>query len=337
MTKYQILKQMRGRKCMTISEIEKFVGVGLVIPTPFSKTQSRTKIMLQTIVEFKIDYMQFTTDLPASNKEREHELKRSFMQNYKTMRQFESGMTSHHGHNKSDKWLNIATGIVCDKIENHRDYIKNVLQLNGTFSRIDFCCTVENGCTMNDFRKWCKNKLISGTLADTGIKSIVNDDTENAETTYIGDLKKRSKRGIFRAYDKAIELGIEDAKLTRFELEERKKRAHTTARRFADGMHIGDIIRQRVDVDNDIWREIMGQKSSKLTRYTPQETNEEVDKTWHWLIDTCAKTLGQKMALDQWNERGDGNYDLFMKQVEMSYNSEVKNIVEQYKNEYVDT
>jgi len=293
--------------------------------------------MQPTTVEFKIDYMQFTTDLPPTNKQRDHELKKSFMQNYKTMRVFESGLTSHHGHNKSDKWLNIATGTVCDGIENHRDYIKNVLKLHGIFSRIDFCCTVENGCSMNDFRTWCENKEVSGPLADNGIKSIVNDDTQNAETTYIGDLKKRSKRGIFRAYDKGIELGIEDAKLTRFELEERKHRANTTARRFSDGMPIGDIIRQRVDIDNDIWRGIMGTKSEKLQRYTTEEKNEDVDTTWHWLIDTCAKTLGEKMALDQWNEKGNGNYDLFMKQVEKSYNLQVKSIVEQYKNEYVDT
>jgi len=288
-------------------------------------------------VNFKIDYMQFSTDLPASNKQREHTLKKSFMNNYKTMRVFESGLTSHHGHNKSDLWLNIATGSVCDKIENHREFIKNILKLHGKFSRIDFCCTVENGCSMNDFREWCENKEVSGPLSDTGIKSIVNDDTQKAETTYVGDLKKRSKRGIFRAYDKGIELGIEDAKLTRFELEERKHRANTTARRFAYGMHIGDIIRQRVDVDNDIWRGIMGAKSSKLTRYATEETNEEVDTTWHWLIDTCAKTLGKKMALDQWNGKANVNYDLFMKQVEKSYNGQKRSIVTEYKNEYVDT
>jgi len=81
----------------------------------------------------------------------------------------------------------------------------------------------------------------------------------------------------------------------------------------------------------------MGAKSSKLTRYATEETNEEVDTTWHWLIDTCAKTLGQKMALDQWNGKANGNYDLFMKQVEKSYNAQKRSIVTEYKNEYVDT
>jgi len=180
--------------------------------------------MSTATVEFKIDYMQFTSHLPVSNKDRTHELQKSFMQNYKTMRVLPSGLTSHHGHNKSEKWLNLLTGTVCDQIDDHRKFIQNVLHDGATFSRIDFCCTVENGCSMNDFREWCKQKLVSGALSELGIKSILNDKTDRAETTYIGDLKKRSKRGIFRAYDKAIELGIDDARLTRFELEERKKR-----------------------------------------------------------------------------------------------------------------
>lgn len=284
-------------------------------------------------VEFKIDYMQFTSKIPAGNKSRKYELQRSFMQNYKVMRVFDSGMTSHHGHNKSDKWLNIATGTVCDKIEDQREFIGNVLGLEGTFSRIDFCCTVENGCSMDDFRSWCKQELVTGALSDMGIKSIVNDKTQDAETTYVGDLKKRSKRGIFRAYDKGIELGLDDVRLTRFELEERKRRAHVTAKRYSDGMSIGDIIQQRVNVDCEEWREIMGSKSTSLSRYNVIQPDEDIDKTWHWLIDTCAKTLGQKIALDAWNEKGHGNYDLFMKQVEKSYLSEQYTIVEQYKQE----
>lgn len=293
--------------------------------------------MSTTSIEFKIDYMQFTSEIPASNKTRSYELHRSFMQNYKVMRVFDSGMTSHHGHNKSDKWLNICTGQVCDTIEDQQAYIKNVLELDGTFSRIDFCVTVENGCSMADFREWCKKKIVTGALSETGIKSIVNDKTQNSETTYVGDLTKRSKRGIFRAYDKGIELGLENVKLTRFELEERKKRAHLSARRFSDGMNIGDIIRQRVDVDCDEWRVIMGAKSESLSRYAPDTDKEDIDKTWHWLIDTCAKTLGQKMALDQWNEIADGNYDFFMKTVEKSYNKEVQKIVAQYKRERLES
>lgn len=286
--------------------------------------------MSDKTTEFKIDYMQFTSEFPAVNQDRDYELRRSFMQNYKVMRILPSGMTSHHGHNKSNKWLNIATGSVCDKIEDQRQYVNNVLAQGATFSRIDYCCTVENGCTMNTFRKWCMDGLVSGALAKMGIKSIVNDATQNSETTYIGDLKKRSKRGIFRAYDKAIELGIDNVTLTRFELEERKKRANTTAKRYAGGMKIGDIIRQRVDIDCTQWKNLMGSKSEKLTRYVEEE-EDAIDKTWYWLVDTCAKTLGQKMAMDAWNEKGDGNYQLFMKEVEKSYNKEQHKIVEQYK------
>jgi len=96
-------------------------------------------------------------------------------------------------------------------------------------------------------------------------------------------------------------------------------------------MPIGDIIRQRVDIDNDIWRETMGSKSESLKRYAPDLDDSTVDKTWHWLVDTCAKTLGEKMALDQWNEKGNANYDLFMKQVEKSFNRKKTEIIDAYK------
>ena len=272
------------------------------------------------IVEFKVDYMQYTTKLPPANKEYgKHVLKKSFMSNYKVMRVLPSGMTSHHGHNKSDKWLNVATGGVCDKIPNQLTFIQNILNSGAEFSRIDFCCTVQDGLSVDGFREWCQQGKVSGVLADSGIKSIVNDSSKASETTYVGDLKKRAKKGIFRAYDKAIELNLDDFKLTRFELEERKKRAQITAKRYADGMMIGDIIQQRVNVDVDEWRDIMGAKSEVLKRYAPEEKEEEIDNTWHWLIQTCAKTLGEKIAEDMYNGLGDGNLDLFNKMVEIAY------------------
>ncbi|HZJ34953.1 MAG TPA: replication initiation factor domain-containing protein [Candidatus Angelobacter sp.] len=248
------------------------------------------------------------------------------MQNYKVMRVFPSGMTSHHGHNKSDKWLNVATGGVCDRIQDQLSYIQNVLNEGAEFSRIDYCCTVESGVSVDDFRLWCKDGKVSGVLAENGIKSIVNDSSQVSETTYIGNLKERAKKGIFRAYDKAVELGIEDFKLTRFELEERKKRAQITAKRYADGMEIGDIIQQRVNVDVEAWRDIMGKKSEVLKRYTPDEKLEEIDNTWHWLIQTCAKTLGEKIAEDMYNGLADGNLDLFNKMVEIAYTHKKRQI-----------
>lgn len=271
--------------------------------------------------------MQFTTKYPFSNKERTFELKKSFMQNYKVMRVLPSGLTSHHGHNKSDKWLNVMTGKQCETIENQREFVQNILSDKGVFSRIDYQITVTDGLTVDDFRQWCIDGKVSGTLAESGIKSIVNDATSNSETTYIGDLKKRGKHGIFRCYDKAIQLNLDNFKITRFELEERQKRAQTTAKRYADGMEIGDIIRQRVDINDKAWIELCGAKSETLTRYKPETIEQQFDTTWLWLIETCAKTLGKKIASDEWNQLGQGNFDLFVETMNKAYNTQREVII----------
>jgi len=275
-----------------------------------------------------VDYMQFTSLHPVVNKDRTFELKPSFMQNYKVMRVLPSGMTCHHGHNNSDKWLNVATGDVCSAIPNQREYVQNVLSDGATFSRIDYQVTVADGITVDMFRQWCIDGKVTGTLSEIAIKSIVNDIQNHNETTYIGDMKKRGKHGIFRCYDKGLELGLESQILTRFELEERKKRAQITAKRYADGMEIGDIIRQRVDVDDPLWIETIGAKSESLTRYPTEKKKDDIDSTWKWLVETCAKTLGEKCASDEWLGNGEGNFNLFIAEMNKSYEKQKQAIID---------
>lgn len=279
------------------------------------------------IVNKAVDYMQFTIDRPFSSKNGEYELKESFISNYQVMRVLPSGVTCHHGHNLSDKWLCIFQGEQCERIKDHRAFVKNAINNGAKFSRIDYAVTVQDGMTMARFRKLIKDGKVSGVLYEASDpKSIVNDKTQKSETTNLGNIKKRGKFGMFRAYDKAVDLGLDDLLLTRFELEERKDRAQVTAKRFGlAGMDIGDLIQQRVKVDDELWRNIMGAVSDKLPRFKDDEEIDP-DSTWRWLLEAVAPSLGRNIARDFSKLQNTANFEEFNALVTYHYEKELATI-----------
>lgn len=274
-----------------------------------------------------IDYMQYSSDFKPSTQEGKYRIKSSFVKNYKAMYEYDSGVTYHTGHNKTTKGLTIYRGEQCQNIADSRAFISNMIQQGATFSRLDLAVTVENGISVSSFQTFVREGLVSGSLFDAGAKTIMNDKTTNAETTYLGDIKKRAKRGLFRCYDKAIEQGEENRNLTRFELEEHQKKAHVTARRYADGMTIGDIIQHRVIVDNPLWREIMGEKSEKLKRFHDEKEIPDYDPQWKWLIETVAKTLGVKIAEEVYEQSHLDNFGTFQDAVQRAYNGRMNELL----------
>lgn len=270
-------------------------------------------------IEMKIDYMQFTSDKPYGNESDPYEIKKSYEKNYKMMRVYENGLVCHTGHNKSKRWKNVLSGKVCDLIDNQASKIKELLVDGATFSRIDLAITVEDGISVSLFQQWARKKIVFGALADRGIMTIENDKEQRVETTYVGDLSRRGDFGVFRCYDKAVQIGIDGRNLVRLELEERKDRAQITAKRFANGMNIGDLIRQRVDVDADLWREICGSKSEQLSRYKDEKNMEIIDTTWIWLCEVVAISLGKKLAEDEVSGKGFGNRERFENAMNKAY------------------
>jgi DNA relaxase NicK len=280
-------------------------------------------------VSKSIDYMQFSSKHKPDASAGRWKLKPSYVTNYKVMYVYDNGVTAHSGHNKSDKFLMIYHGEQCEQIPDTKLFITNQIKNGATFSRLDLCVTVADGITVDDFRQWVADKKVSGSLFETGCKTILNDKTTLAETTYIGDMATRAKKGIFRAYNKGVQLNLDDLKLARFELEERKQRAQISAKRYADGYDIGDLIRQRVDVDNDQWRDVMGTKSDVLKRYKVEHVQESHDSTWKWLIEVVAKTLGEKIADEIIAQDGSNNFELFQETLQKVYNKRINELLNQ--------
>lgn len=178
------------------------------------------------------------------------------------------------------------------------DYLRKELKRGAKVSRLDIAFTefVEDELIrVDDFEEWFKQKKITSNHANYGAKKIEEIKEENTvETLYIGDIKKRGKRGIFRAYDKGIEWGLGEYMITRLELEERGENAHNSAKRIADGKSLADVFRTRFSVDAKEFDRVVNGKALSLTRgkaIMKVEEKEKRDKRWDWLIEQVAPSL----------------------------------------------
>jgi len=120
----------------------------------------------------------------------------------------------------------------------------------------------------------------------------------NTETKYIGNPRKR--RRLFRAYDKGIQLDIDEYKKReiRYELETGLN-ANVIAKMLIAGNDIGAIIRRYVDFPGSkVWVEIMGAKNSILKHDTGEVSMDahELDRLqrqakWLWLNESIAPMI----------------------------------------------
>lgn len=269
--------------------------------------------------KFNIDYIQYSIDENPMVFEDTAEHTKSNMTFYKNMSTYTGGIRVYTGNPNTDKQLVVMSGKSCEYHE-HRimEIIETVIENGGTFSRIDFACTTDDGETLAKFvSAIAEGKLISKRFKIEDSKMITDVKT-NVETCYVGDMKKRGKRGIFRAYNKGIEQGL-GIDLIRFELECKRQVANTNARRLRDGMSIGNIIRNSVDLADSKWySDLMGEKTPPLRLNDEKpEFETESQKRWMWLYNQVAPALGKALFDDFIND--ENNRERFWEIVEKSY------------------
>ena len=160
-----------------------------------------------------------------------------------------------------------------------------------------------------------KNVIVSKRFEGDAPKAIT-DRFGNPETIYIGDLKKRGKKGVFRAYNKGLELGI-DKLLTRFELEVRRKSAQVAMRRVVKGVGIRQLMTDVVDLPGiDWWVDIMERPAKELPNYAADDKPDPIARRWYWLIRQVAPALGRLIAINDQQETS--HYRQFLNTVEAS-------------------
>ena len=232
---------------------------------------------------------------------------------YRLVRKYMCGTRVLSGNANTEKYLMQMGGETCAQynMSHTTGNASFALAQGGVFSRVDFAVTVNQAAPLIQFREALADGEVVSKRFEEDEPKVIGDVQGNAQTIYLGDLKKRGKKGVFRAYDKGLEMGL-DTPMTRFELEVRGKTAHTAMKRFLVGVPISVLIRAVVDIpDAPWWNEIMLAQSEPLPRFKQPEKMDITARRWHWLVTQVAPALGKLLAIE--DIEGTQNYDRFMR------------------------
>lgn len=279
-------------------------------------------------VDKKIDWLQWSTPKHQFLVSGDYELIRSPNKFYQYCAKYHGGILVMTGNPNTDKELVIMSGFACDTYRNQlKNIAKKELDNGAKFSRIDLCVTCDDGSLLDKFSEaMTDRKVVSRRYDLPKSKKIVGLDNE-VETLYVGDLDQRKKKGIFRAYNKGLQmnLGID---LSRFELECKQSVAHSNAKRWLKGVEIGNMIRKGVDLPNENWWvDVMGSNDPLPQDISdaikPIEKNED-EARWNWLINQVAPALGRAIWQDGVGSHSGANFEEFNKQVAIHYNKAMR-------------
>lgn len=256
------------------------------------------------MIERHIDYLQFSALLSEADAQSVAVEAVPAPKFYKRGYRDASGFRYYYGNPNSKKAMIIASGETLWKarIEGKGDeFVLNwALAGDGTITRLDLAVTEyisESLILVEDIQRWFEEGLIVSNLVYGGAKLISGYDEERqaqAETLYIGSMKKRGKTGIFRAYDKGIEMDIGKYLVTRMELEMRGEKAQNTARRIARDGDISGNFRAFFNVNSPDFERVMDSPAIVPTRGEgkPKEDDEEaLIRRWRWLTEQVAPSL----------------------------------------------
>lgn len=221
-----------------------------------------------------------------------------------------------YGNVNSERYLIQMPGTACD---NHNasyptGRLSDALAQGAKFSRVDFAVTVNEHEPLEYFRVSLAAGLVKSKRFENDEPKMIAGVNGDAQTIYLGDLRKRAKKGVFRAYDKGLEQGL-DTPSTRFELEVRGRTAHTAVCRFLSGVPISALIRAVVNIPGATWwEELFTAPPEKLPRFKQPEKTDITAARWHWLYTQVAPALGKLLAIEQ--VEGTENWRSFLTRVD---------------------
>lgn len=270
----------------------------------------------------KIDYLQYSTDEVQHTYGSHPRIERSPNKFYKYALIYESGVMVLSGNPNSNKELCILSGKCCDVFRSDlKDIVTHELEHGAKFSRVDLCVTIDGKQALDNFKLALSKREIVSKRLDILASKTISDIDDKPETIYVGNLKKRGRKGIFRAYNKGIELGL-GFDLSRFELECKGAIANNNIKRWVKGTSIGNMIRAGVDLPkHQWWIDIMGEETT-LPQVIDDAINKmdinDHDRRWLWLMKQVAPALGKHIA--EAEHIGDETaMSLFLHEVEKHY------------------
>lgn len=254
-----------------------------------------------------VDYLTSTSHEPQKHFSQKHyQLVKPINNAYDMAEMHISGML-HMWHSRKPKLGHhyVLSGKPLEWVRTHMmtdvELISDMMQ-HGDISRIDVAVTSmpddgsEHELQPHNIMELCRDGLLVSRLKPA--KEIA--ENGNTETKYIGNPKKR--RRLFRAYDKGIQLDLDEYKKReiRYELETGMN-ANVVARMVTSEQDIGAIIRRYVDFpSSDVWISIMGEANSILKHETgerPIDAHEherlERQAKWLWLNESIAPMISK--------------------------------------------
>lgn len=281
-------------------------GVRAVIRTP-----SNIGVHLLKKTE-KIDYVQWSSERRPDFLHENYLTKSSPLPWYAWCDLYMCETRVLYGNVNSDRFLIQMSGQACANynVSDPTGQLSFALAAGAKFSRVDFAVTVNQREPLELFRQAVVNGDVVSKRFEADEPKMIAAVNGDAQTIYLGDLRKRAKKGIFRAYDKALEQGL-DTPSTRFELEVRGRTAHTAVRRFLRGVPISALITVVVDIPGETWwDEIFIKAPEKLPRFKQPEKTDITAARWHWLNTQVAPALGKLIAIE--HAEGTENYSKFL-------------------------
>lgn len=238
-----------------------------------------------------------------------------------------NGIRYFFGNPNSKKALVVISGTAFVSMRDAGDDDKSILakaiEKGGKFSRLDLAITdyiEDDFITVGDVQRWYEKQKITSSLVSYGAKMISGyswDFELKPETFYVGSLEKRGEKGIFRAYDKSLDLGIGNEIITRIELEERGEKSHNTAKRIADTGDISGNFRARFNVDDVQFERLMDAPAVEIQRglgLRKKEEDEKMDGRWEWLMKQVAPSLKEAREYDMKHENKESRFYWFLRE-----------------------
>lgn len=276
-------------------------------------------------VEKHLDYIQASVDISETALSSETIATVPPLSYYKRGYRDANGTRYYFGNPNSKKALLVMSGTALQSVRNSgyddKDIAASLREKGAKFTRLDIALTQyddDNMVSLRELQLNYSDGLIESPLVARGgtiISKLELDGEVYPETFYIGDLKKRAKKGLFRAYDKGKMLDITRDLMIRLELEERGHNAHSSAMRIANGASVSSVFRSRFDIKTDKFQSIIDAEPADISRgkasdIKSEETPEE--KRWRWLIEQVAPTLRKALNENITREEADRNLFMFL-------------------------
>lgn len=266
--------------------------------------------MKDYLVQKFVDYLTVTSHKPniGAFGKKVYQIIKPINQAYDSAEMHQSGMI-HMWHTRKPKLGHhyVMSGKpmawIREHIMNDTELIEAMMQ-HGDISRIDIAVTSmpsdgsEHELQPHKIMEMCRDGLLISRLKPA--KEIA--ENGQTETKYIGNPRKR--RRLFRAYDKGIQLDLDEYKNReiRYELETGLN-ANVIGRMLVDGNDIGAIIRRYVDFpSSDVWMSVMSAKNSSMTHKTGEISIDAIERSrmeraakWLWLNESIAPMIARQL------------------------------------------